>query len=324
MGSVVGTLFHHAAGSLTSQAPSRNIIVNGRPGVPGPLANVYITRDRDWNTVRDDPGVGDVWVNIVADGKANHAGEGSGTVVGELAAGRPPSKTAGERGLSDTTVANAVLWGIEVENNGVGEPWDPDVLQATGAVCQVLGLPVTGHKHYTRRKIDPYGLDAAGIAAVVGGDYTTDDDLEGELMRAGDKGKKVRHWQRRMIALGYARRDDGSTVTEWNDKWADADYGPATTAATKRLQDTVGYRPTGEVDADLRDRMVEAFTDQRDTNGRQALAARLTRKIGAETGMPEAKIRQLIADESDESAREAVSAALADEYAVTIQRRSTA
>ncbi len=322
MGSVVGTLFHHTAGSLTSQAPSRNIIVNGRPGVPGPLANVYITRDRDWNTVRDDPGVGDVWVNIVADGKANHAGEGSGTVVGELAAGRPPSKTAGERGLADTTVANAALWGIEVENNGVGEPWDPDVLQATGAVCQVLGLPVTGHKHYTRRKIDPYGLDAAAIAAVVAGDYTTDD--EEQPMRAGDKGPKVRHWQRRMIALGYARRPDGSTVTDWKDKWADADYGPATTAATKRFQDTDGYRPTGEVDADLRDRMVEAFTAQRAAEDRQALAARLTRRFGDETGMSEAKIRQLIATESDEAAREAVSAALADEYAVTIQRRDTA
>jgi len=75
------------------------------------------------------------------------------------------------------------------------------------------------------------------------------------------------------------------------------------------------------VDADLRDRMVEAFTDQRATEDRQALAARLTRKIGEATKMPEAKIRQLIATEADEAAREAVSAALKDEYAVTIQRR---
>ena len=140
-------------------------------------------------------------------------------------------------------------------------------------------------------------------------------------MRAGDKGPKVRHWQRRMIALGYARRADGSTVTDRKDKWADSDYGPATTAATKRLQDTVGYKPTGVVDADLRDRMVEAFTDQRAAEDRQALAARLTRKIGDATGMPEAKIRQLIANESDEAARDAVAAALKDEYAVTIQRR---
>ena len=140
-------------------------------------------------------------------------------------------------------------------------------------------------------------------------------------MRAGDKGPKVRHWQRRMIALGYARRADGSTVTDRRDKWADADYGPATTAATKRLQDAVGYRPTGEVDVDLRDRMIEAFTAQRDADARQALAARLTRKLGAATRMPEAKIRQLIVDQSDEAARDAVLAALKDEYAVTIQRR---
>ncbi len=140
-------------------------------------------------------------------------------------------------------------------------------------------------------------------------------------MRAGDKGPKVRHWQRRMIALGYARRDDGSTVTDWQDKWADGDYGAATASATKRLQDTVGYRPTGKVDADLRDRMVEAFTDQRDTNARQALASRLTTKIGAAAGMEPAKVRQLIANEADEAARDAVTAALKDEYAVTIQRR---
>ncbi len=176
---------------------------------------------------------------------------------------------------------------------------------------------VLGHQHVPENSHwDPGGID---LAAIVGG--TEPDDLEGEHMGPGDKGPKVRHWQRRMIALGFARRPDGSTVTEWNDKWADADYGPATTAATKRLQDTVGYRPTGEVDADLRDRMVEAFTDVRDTNRRQALAARLTAKIGAATGMPEAKIRQLIATESEEAARDAVSAALADEYAVTIQRR---
>ncbi|MDQ3480912.1 MAG: peptidoglycan-binding protein, partial [Actinomycetota bacterium] len=176
---------------------------------------------------------------------------------------------------------------------------------------------VLGHQHVPENSHwDPGGID---LAAIVGG--TKPDDMEGEHMGPGDKGPKVKHWQRRMIALGYARRDDGSTVTEWNDKWADADYGPATTAATKRLQDTVGYRPTGEVDADLRDRMVEAFTDQRDTNARQALAARLVRRIGDASGMEPAKVRQLIDDAADEAAREAVSAALKDEYAVTIQRR---
>ena len=65
--------------------PSLNVVVNGRPGIPGPLCNIYLARDGT--------------CVIVAAGRANHAGVG------------------GFRGL----VGNSAVYGIEAESGGDGD-----------------------------------------------------------------------------------------------------------------------------------------------------------------------------------------------------------
>jgi hypothetical protein len=76
-GCVVG---HWTAGPRgTTKRPSLNVVLNGRPDLPGPLCNVYLTRD----------GV----CVVVAAGRANHAGAG------------------GFRGL----VGNSAAYGVEAE-----------------------------------------------------------------------------------------------------------------------------------------------------------------------------------------------------------------
>ena len=64
---------HWTAGPITGDRPSLKICVEGRPGLPGPLSQVFLTR-------------GGVAV-VVAAGRANHAGVGGWRgVVGNSAA----------------------------------------------------------------------------------------------------------------------------------------------------------------------------------------------------------------------------------------------
>lgn len=82
-----GSVNHHTAGATGHNAPSLGIVINGRSDLPGPLANCYMDRA--------------LAVYVIAAGIANHAGRG------------------GWNGL----VGNASVHGLEIENNGVGEPF---------------------------------------------------------------------------------------------------------------------------------------------------------------------------------------------------------
>lgn len=82
-----GSVNHHTAGPRTGVEPSLHTIINGRSDLPGPLANVHGPREESLR------------VNLVAAGKANHAGEG------------------GWRGLS----GNATVWGLEEEHCGYAD-----------------------------------------------------------------------------------------------------------------------------------------------------------------------------------------------------------
>lgn len=100
---------------------------------------------------------------MIAAGRANHAG------------------TGGWKGLT----GNRSVFGIEVENNGVGEPWKPAVVRAfdlaAAALLEEINAPADyycGHKEWTRRKIDPFGLDMneqrARIRAILTGAIVPD------------------------------------------------------------------------------------------------------------------------------------------------------
>lgn len=130
-----GVVAHHTASNKASgPSPALGIVTHGRSDLPGPLAQFHLGR----NAV----------VSVVAAGRANHAGEGG------------PHK-----GIPKDS-GNAYLIGIEAENNGIGETWPDDVRRAYAALCAVLlrrmrrsAYMTIGHKEWTSRKIDPFGIN---------------------------------------------------------------------------------------------------------------------------------------------------------------------
>lgn len=117
---------HHDVSAPGTSA--RGTIVNGRPGLAGPLANFYIERDGT--------------LVIVAAGRANHAGRGG---------------YGGLRG-------NARVWGTEIANNGQGEHYGSNqlytIIVLNAVLHEVDGIPLHllhAHHEWTGRKIDPAG-----------------------------------------------------------------------------------------------------------------------------------------------------------------------
>src|SRR5437762_7460474 len=127
-----GVVFHHTASNRKSGSdPSLAICVQGRSDLPGPLCHLMIGRDGT--------------VYLVAAGRANHAGLGG------------PWRNIPQDSANTYTI------GVEVENDGVGEPWTDQLLDTCAEVFATLlvGLHRTqswliGHKEWAAgRKIDP-------------------------------------------------------------------------------------------------------------------------------------------------------------------------
>ncbi len=134
---------HTASGSQSGNFASNSIVTYGRSDLPGPLCQFLLGRDA---TVR-----------LVAGGYANHAGYG------------------GPRASIPENQGNSFAYGIEAENNGVGEPWSKAQLNAYYRLCAALldwmdiddVERVFGHKEWTSRKIDPAGIDMNNFRAQV-------------------------------------------------------------------------------------------------------------------------------------------------------------
>ena len=60
VGPIVGVLCHHTVGPKNGNMPSLNTLINGRPDLPGPLAQLGLGRDGTYF--------------VIAAGRANHAG----------------------------------------------------------------------------------------------------------------------------------------------------------------------------------------------------------------------------------------------------------
>ena len=132
-----GAVFHHTASNRHSgPRPALGTVVKGRPMADGtflfgPLCNVLVGRNG--------------MVYLVAAGRANHAGLGG------------PWRTI------PVDSGNMYMAGVEVENDGIGEPWRKDLLQVCGVVFATLliGLGretgfLVGHKEWApHRKTDP-------------------------------------------------------------------------------------------------------------------------------------------------------------------------
>lgn len=139
----IGLIAHHTAGTK-----SLNIIINGRPDLSGPLANLHLEKSGR--------------VNLVAAGRCNHAGKGSVEVLDRLRRQLPPRGDAGALGLVDSADGNGVLFGVEVENLGDGsDPYPPAQIEALvkigAALCAFGGFAPHAcifHREWTRRKPD--------------------------------------------------------------------------------------------------------------------------------------------------------------------------
>lgn len=89
-GPVRGITCHHTAGSRTSSdAGELNVLINGRVGLAGPIAQLYLSRSGDWH--------------VVASGHCNH----------NLVGWDGPNEGYG----------NDALLGIEAQHSGGSEPW---------------------------------------------------------------------------------------------------------------------------------------------------------------------------------------------------------
>lgn len=148
-----GIVLHHTASSVKSgPIGSLGVVMGGRPGVPPRLCNILLGRDGS--------------VHLICANKANHAGRDSSKALQEMGQGLVSVKTksAKARGLTDDTVGNREAYGIEMENDGVKEPWPDIQVDAAGHMCALICKAhgwaaghVSLHRLITSRKTDPWG-----------------------------------------------------------------------------------------------------------------------------------------------------------------------
>jgi peptidoglycan hydrolase-like protein with peptidoglycan-binding domain len=130
VGRIFGVICHHTAGPKTGNMPSLKTLVNGRPGLPGPLAQLGLGRDGTYF--------------VIAAGRANHAGKGK---------------------FNGVTNGNSNFIGIEAENTGEDTDPFPEVQmeayrRGVAAILKHIGQGqdfCAGHKEYAKpdgRKID--------------------------------------------------------------------------------------------------------------------------------------------------------------------------
>ena len=220
VGPIVGVICHHTAGPKNGNMPSLNTVINGRPGLPGPLAQLGLGRDGTYY--------------VIAAGKANHAGAGSWQGV---------------------TTGNTSFIGIEAENTGLNNdlPWPEVQMDAyrrgVAAILKHINRGAefcAGHKEYApKRKIDPtFDMKAfrSSVAAIISGAVAAPEPIPvaeppakpgapagRPTLRRGANGDLVKEVQAKV-----------GVITNGN-------FGPKTEAALRAFQRAHGLVPDGIV-----------------------------------------------------------------------------
>ena len=223
MGSIQSVLCHHTAGPASGNTPSLNVVAYGRPGLSGPLAQIFLARDGT--------------VYLVAAGRAYHAGV-----------------------VKSSIYQNSHSIGIEAEATGVS-PWPAEQIEAYAKLCKALCKEfklstsrVVGHKEACSpagRKIDPNfsmsdfrkKIDGAKGGVSTGGGSTGGSSKKYESAKARHKvgsrvmglydgGSDVLWLQKRLYKIGYNVDRDGL-------------FGPGTEKAVKALQKKAGIDRDG-------------------------------------------------------------------------------
>jgi peptidoglycan hydrolase-like protein with peptidoglycan-binding domain len=142
----VGIMVHHTA-AKGSDRGILDVLTNGRADLIGPLCTAMPAEDGR--------------LHLISAGIANHAGFGSSVVLDEVKRDVAPRGRASSRGLRDNVVGNALFYGFEVDNDGVGQPYPPQqiatVVKASAALCRYHSWSanrVIHHGEWTRRKTD--------------------------------------------------------------------------------------------------------------------------------------------------------------------------
>lgn len=219
VGDTFGVICHHTAGPRDGNMPSLNTIVNGRPDLAGPLAQLGLGRDGTYY--------------VIAAGRCSHAGKG---------------EWLGHK------LGNTNFMGIEAEHTGKDDaPWPAVQLDAyergVASILRHIGRTAdfcAGHKEYALpkgRKRDPtFDMDEFRdrVRAILAGNAAppvlippTEPGIPGSAVRLtlhrGMSGDLVKLVQRKL-----AVSETGS-------------FGPVTEAAVRRLQTGANLVPDGIV-----------------------------------------------------------------------------
>lgn len=196
----IAVLAHHTAGAATGNAPTLQYIIDNK------LSQFVLGRDGT--------------VFLVSGNRANHGG------LGGPIAGIPKDS------------ANRYSWGIEAENTGRGEPWNPTQLNAyyrlTAALLKLMGkteTSVIGHKEWApSRKIDPAGIDMNGFRTQVAAALKAGPG--DPILKLGDEGPKVEELQNLLNKHQFPCTVDG-------------DFGPNTEKAVNGFKAKNGWPVDG-------------------------------------------------------------------------------
>jgi hypothetical protein len=152
-GPVFGFIVHHTGDDAPDDV-DRNIIWNGRAGLPGPLAHFGL----------NDDGV----LDLHSAGRANHAGGGDPAVLKQVIHEsyekypRPPKFHTGSPGAID---GNDLFYGVEVYYSGkqkMTRKAYKTLVRLGAAICDFHGWTsksIIGHKEWSDWKSDPASQD---------------------------------------------------------------------------------------------------------------------------------------------------------------------
>ena len=221
-GGTLGMIVHHTAAGGSADMPCRNICVNGRSDLKGPLVQFLLGRSGK--------------LLLISQNRCNHAGKGSSEVRKDLEAGRDITAEfdAGQGAYNARTLnrandwsgANGKYWGIEVENNGIGEEYSQAQMKALvklcAAMCKWQGWDhnlIIHHREHTSRKYDmsytgplrEYVKKAIAnqrwqipkSAAQSGTTPPVTPPKRSAVLKQGSTGEEVKELQQALSKLGY-------------------------------------------------------------------------------------------------------------------------
>jgi peptidoglycan hydrolase-like protein with peptidoglycan-binding domain len=221
-GRIFGVLCHHTAGRKDGNMPSLNTLINGRPDLSGPLAQLGLGRDGTYF--------------VIAAGRCNHAGKGN---------------------LNGVVNGNTNLIGIEAENTGLenDSPWPEVQLDAyhrgAAAILKHINQGIdfcAGHKEYALpkgRKDDPdFDMNAfrLSVAAIMSGTAPAPTLIPAAEPPAAPGAPAGRPTLRRGATGELVNQVQAKVGVD-----ADGKFGPKTEAAVRAFQRAHGLVPDGIV-----------------------------------------------------------------------------